>query len=144
MTEEYWLIKDGIINKKIIKKIQESKGEYILIFKKHSKQRTNQQNRALHLWFSQLSEALNKDGFDMRAVIREGVDIFWTPFTVKEHLWKPVQDAMLEKKSTTQLTTNEIDKIYEVVNKAIGERTGIFIEFPHIDLLIEREEDVKS
>ena len=94
--------------------------------------RTNRQNRALHVYFTLLGEALNDAGADMRSVIREGIDIPWTPTTVKEYLWRPVQEQQLGKKSTTELTTKEIDEIYDTINRAIGERTGVHVPFPCI------------
>ena len=73
---------------------------------------------------------LNADGFDMRAVIGESVDIFWTPYTIKEHLWRPTQKQLFGKKSSKSITTEEINQIYDVINKAVGERTGIHVPFP--------------
>lgn len=101
------------------------------------KKRTDQQNRALHLWFAQLSEALNDAGYDMRKTIREELDIPWTSYAVKEYLWRPLQKSMLGKKSTTQLTTEEIDQVYDVINLTIGERTGISVPFPSIEFLMQ-------
>jgi fructosamine-3-kinase len=105
------------------------------------KQRTGQQNAALHLYFTQLAEALNSAGFDMKKTIREDVDIPWTPENIKEFLWRKVQQAYLRKKSTTELTTEEIDKVYDVVNKVIAERTGVHIPFPSIDSAIDAERE---
>lgn len=106
--------------------------------------RTSQQNAAMHLFFTQLAEALNSAGFDMKKTIREGIDIPWTPENIKEFLWRPVQSAYLRKKSTTELTTSEIDKVYDVVNKIIGERTGVHIPFPSIDSAIDREREFEN
>lgn len=130
------IVKDGNLDPKIINQILSSKGKYLLTFKKYTETRTTRQNAALHLWFTQLAEALNKDGFDMRSVIKEDVDILWSDYTVKECLWRPVQKIFCGKKSTTQLTTEDINKIYDIINKAIGERTGIYIPFPCIEELI--------
>lgn len=102
------------------------------------KQRTLTQNRALHLWFTQVADTLNESGMDMRAVIREEVDIPWNMENVKNHLWRPLQIAILNKESTAKLTTSEIDKVYEVLNKVIGERCGFHIPFPCIDDLINK------
>jgi hypothetical protein len=102
-------------------------------------QRTPRQNNALHLFFSLLAEELNAGGYDMRKVIREAIDIPWTPYSVKEYLWRPVQKAQLGKKSTTKLTTKEIDQVYDTVNRVIGERTGVHVDFPSIEMM-EREE----
>lgn len=95
--------------------------------------RTDQQNKALHLWFTLLAVELNNAGFDMRKLIREGIDIPWSKDTVKEYLWRPVQKVMFGKKSTTQLETHELDKIWETLNRHIGERTGIHVPFPSED-----------
>lgn len=94
------------------------------------KTRTLRQNSSLHLFYSLLAEALNESGNDMKAVIREEIDIPWTPYTVKEYLWRPIQKQYLQEQSTTKLKTRDIDKIYDIVNKVIGERTGVFVPFP--------------
>ena len=96
-------------------------------------QRTSQQNRSLHLYFTLLADELNSAGYDMRKTLQDSIDIPWSPSSVKSFLWKPVQEAMLEKESTTELTTKEIDRIYDVINKAIGERTGVHVPFPSKD-----------
>lgn len=104
-----------------------------------TKKRTNQQNKALHLFYTLLADALNQAGYDMRETIRQDVDIPWTPVTVKEYLWRPIQKAYLREKSTTRLKTKDIDKVYDIVNKVIGERTGVHVPFPSIDNLIDRD-----
>ena len=100
------------------------------------KKRTLQQNKALHLWYKQLAETLNNSGFDMKSVIKD-VDIPWSAYTVKEHLFRPTMKTMLGKDSTTELETHEIDQIFGVISKVIGERTGIFIPFPSIEEMIK-------
>lgn len=96
-------------------------------------QRTSQQNRSLHLYFTLLAEELNQAGYDMKRTLKPGVDIPWTPDNVKEFLWKPVQHAYLDKESTTELTSAEIDKVYDVLNRHLGETTGVTVEFPSQD-----------
>jgi len=110
--------------------------EFAVTVEPIKKTRTSQQNRALHLYFTLLATELNNAGFDMRKVIREGIDIPWSKDTVKEYLWRPVQKVMFGKKSTTQLKTTDIDKIFDVVNRHIGERTGVHVEFPSAEELI--------
>lgn len=104
--------------------------------KKQIKTRTSNQNNSLHLWFRLLADELNSGGFDMRTLIRDEIDIPWNEYSVKEYLWRPVQIAQLGKKSTTKLTTDEIDKVYETINRAVGERTGIHVPFPSLDIMI--------
>ena len=58
---------------------------------------------------------------------------------VKELIWKSAQKVHLNKKSTTELTTNEVNKIYEQVNRYLAEKFGITQLFPSIDSLIEND-----
>jgi len=105
--------------------------------------RTLKQNSALHLWFTQLSEELNEKGFDMRKLIRQEVELSWTPYNVKEYLWRPFQKALFGHKSTTKLAkTEEIDKIYDNLNRVIIERTKGEADvppFPNIDDVLYKE-----
>ncbi|RJQ67313.1 MAG: hypothetical protein C4519_24260 [Desulfobacteraceae bacterium] len=113
--------------------------EISIEIKKYRKTRTTQQNKALHLWFTQLANELNDNGCDMRQVISQAVDIPWSPYTIKEHLFRPTMKTMFGYKSTRLLKTNEIDKIFDVISKAIGERTGLFIPFPSVETLMQEE-----
>ena len=101
----------------------------------HKEQRTGKQNNSLHLWFEQMATELNDSGYDMKKVIRQEIDIPWTAYTFKEFIWRPVQEAQLGKKSTTQLKTHEIDQIYDTVNRVIGVRTGVYVPFPSVESL---------
>ena len=93
--------------------------------------RTEQQNKALHLFFAQLADELNDHGFDMRKLIRQEVEISWTPFSVKEYLWRPIQRILTGKKSTTKLDkTREINLIYDNLNRIIIDRTNGEITMP--------------
>lgn len=135
----YGKIKEGKLvlnNPARYDKFMDSFGEgasVMLEVQKEVKLRSDKQRRAMELWFDMVAKALNKDGFDMRVFIDQGVDIMWTPYTVKEYLWRPMQQAILGKTTTRALTTDEIDKIYEPINKVMGERTGIHIPFPSIE-----------
>lgn len=101
--------------------------------RKATETRTSRQNRALHLYFRLLADELNLSGKDMKHVIRTAIS--WSPYAVKQYLWLPLQKARLGKKSTTELTTDEIDKIYDEINRIIGERTGVSVPFPSIESL---------
>jgi len=95
--------------------------------------RTLQQNKAMHLYYSQLAEALNDAGLDMKKVLKPHVDIPWTPASIKAHLWHPVQEAMLGKESTTALDTQQVSAVYDVLNRHISEKFGISVQFPRWD-----------
>jgi len=111
--------------------------------KKEIKVRTSIQNRALHKYYSLLAEGLNEAGFDMRTTIREDIDIPWSMESVKEYLWRPIQKVYLQEQSTTKLKKGDIDKIHDILNREIGNRTGVTIPFPSIENLIAEEEYLK-
>lgn len=90
--------------------------------------RTVLQNRALHKYFSLLADALNAGGYTVATTIKASV--IWTPLSVKELIWKPLQEVILNKKSTTELQKEEIDKVYDTVNLLTAERFKISILFP--------------
>ena len=115
----------------------ESKGLKLIELKQNQKRRTLIQTSALYLYFSFLSDELNEAGQDMKKVIRKEIDIPWTPENVKLFLWKPIMEAYLNKISTTQLTTEDINKCYDILNKVIGERTGVHVDFPSIESLVK-------
>lgn len=94
-------------------------------FRRKAKQRTLTQNRALHLFCQWLADALNDAGLDMRKTLRDDVDVPWTQASVKEYLWRPVQTAMTDKKSTTEITTIEPTEIHAVLARHLGERLGV-------------------
>jgi len=103
------------------------------------KQRTIQQNKALHLFFILLADDLNSAGYDIKKTLRNDIDIPWTPILVKELIWRKVQDAYLGKKSTTKLKTDEVSKVYDVINRYMGEKFGIDTQFPSIEELMRQE-----
>lgn len=95
------------------------------------KLRTDQQNRAMHLYFERVAEALNEGGYTVHVVLKQKVDIDWNMYAVKELLWRPAQQAILQKSSTTDLRKQEdIDKVYNHLNRHLGEKFGIHVEFP--------------
>lgn len=93
-----------------------------------TKKRTLKQNNSLWKYFEMLGDALNDAGLDQKKVIT--VDIPWNKNSVHEWLWKPVQKAQLLKESTTELTTAEVDKVYETVNRLMAEKFDLHVPFP--------------
>lgn len=92
--------------------------------------RTTLQNRALHMFFTMLGDALNAAGWDMKRTLTKQVEIPWMPGTVKEFLWRPIQSAMLDKDSTTELETNEVSMVYETLNRHTASKLGVSVSFP--------------
>lgn len=102
-------------------------------------QRTLTQNKALHKFYQLLADELNDAGLDQRKVLKPSVDIPWTRQAVKEQIWRPVQEAQLGKRSTTELTTTEIDQVFDTITRHLGEKFGISIQFPSIQELMLKE-----
>ena len=107
------------------------------------KQRTLKQNKALHLLFTMLADNLNTSGLDMRKTLKPGVDIPWTGEAVKEYLWRPIQKAQLNKESTTQLTTTDIDQVFDTINKQMGEKFCLTTELPIIERILDKQREAE-
>lgn len=110
---------------------------------KTEKQRTIQQNRALHLYFTLVANALNEAGLDMRVVLKPGIAIPWSAETVKEHLWRVIQKAQLQKESTTELSTADIDKVWLTLNTHLAEKFGIDQPFPSVEEIMNQPLSLK-
>lgn len=110
------------------------KGLYSVEIKKTTRVRTDTQNRALHLFFEHLAQELNNAGYCVQVVLKEKIDLDWDSDKVKELLWRPAQIAITKKKSTTKLDkTSDINKIYEHLNRHIGQKFGLHVPFPVLE-----------
>jgi len=106
--------------------------------KKVDKPRSNRQNKALHLYFTHLSNELNQLGitFNYRGLKGLEMEMRYTPDLVKEMIWKPIQQTLFKKESTTKLNTLEMNEIITILNKFFSER-GVYIAFPSIETLLD-------
>lgn len=96
---------------------------------KQERQRTLTQNRSLHVWFAQSSQALRDGGYTLKQVLASIPEIEMTPVAMKE-IWRQIQIVMVGKESTRDLTTKELQEVWEVVNREILLKRGIAIPFP--------------
>lgn len=94
------------------------------------KNRTSQQNKAMWKYFELLAKELNDAGYDMRKTLKHDIEIPWTKNSIHDHLWKPIQEAMTDKESTTELDTVEPSAIHTVLSRHLGERFGIYVPWP--------------
>jgi hypothetical protein len=92
-----------------------------------AKRRTLTQNRALHLFFSLLADALNGAGLDMRKVLKPSVEIPWTGKSVKEFIWRPVQEVMLDEASTAKVSTTDYTPVYQTLARHFASKHGLRI-----------------
>jgi hypothetical protein len=119
-------------------KAQWDKHHYLRVDLKTGKQRTLTQNRCLHLYCQQLADALNEAGLDFRQTIKDGVEVPWSDALAKEYLWRPIQRAVTGKESTTKPERAEYSQIYDVLNRHISGKFGIYCPWPSNDSLADR------
>lgn len=95
--------------------------------------RTPDQNRALHKYFTLLSEALNDAGLTVQHVLKEKIELNWTPMMIKELLWRDVQMRLFGKESTKDLDkVSEINEVHETLTRHMGQIFNLDpIPFPH-------------
>jgi hypothetical protein len=94
------------------------------------KSRTLKQNNSIHKYCAMVAEELNRQGIDMKALLKPEIEIPATPELVKTHIWKPVQNIMLDIESTTDLSTTDVDAVYQVISRHLAENHGISVAFP--------------
>lgn len=108
-------------------------GEYVVEIKRKRKKRTDQQNRALHLYFNKYAEEAAQAGLTVGLFYSEA-KVPWSPEVVKE-MWRTIQKHLFGITSTTQITTNEMNDIYDVMNQIMVSMGGPHIPFPSIEEL---------
>ena len=87
--------------------------------------RTQKQNSSAHLFFRQLAVVLNDGGFSVMTVLKHDAEIPWTETLVKEHLWRPVQEAMTGKESTTDANKVEYSDIHMALCRHLAQTLGV-------------------
>lgn len=99
--------------------------------------RTYLQNRSIHKWWSIMTEKLNNAGWTKKKYYEvKEVDIEWTPESFGEDVWRGIQEAMYQHRKTSKLEPAQVSKVYEVVNRHIGNTCGVSEDFPSVDSLI--------
>lgn len=111
---------------------QMQEGDELELIAVKPKQRTSKQNRSMWKYCELLALKLNAAGFDMRTFpFKSGLEIPWTKNSVMNIFWRPIQEAMYDQQSTTELTTAQTQEVYMVMDKTICDRTeGVRVEWP--------------
>ena len=73
----------------------------------------------------------------VKKTLREDFDMMWSETLFKEIIWREIQKAMFNTTSTKELNSDQINKIFDVINKHFGENLGIHIPFPSVETLEE-------
>jgi len=79
-----------------------------------------------------VARELENGGHTMQNVIQHinRVEITPTKENVKQIIWHEIQKALFGKKSTTELTTDEVNKVYEVMSMFLAREFEISLPFP--------------
>lgn len=104
----------------------------VISVERRRSKRTDQQNKALHVYYQLLADELNGAGYPIKLVLSKyKTDIDWDMQSVKDLIWRPIQKALLGKTSTTELSKQgDIENVYEHINRFVGENFGVFVPFP--------------
>lgn len=95
--------------------------------------RTNEQNKALHLWLHMKAQQCREAGVTAQMAFAETVELEMSDEMMKV-IWKTIQKALFNKKSTADLDKHgEIDEIYEHMNRFFAKEPFYLdgIDFPH-------------
>lgn len=110
-------------------------GKTEVTFKKVSNNRTSLQNRSLHLYCDQIALDMNDAGIGQRKffdLMKPGFDLPVSKLSIKE-LFRNVGFAIYGAKSTSDLKTDEIHEVWQVVNQRIMEITGVSRPWPSLE-----------
>ena len=129
---DFWVVDDRRSLEAFIKMMTQMYEEkkYLTLKIKGGKTRTSAQNNALHVYCRLLGEKLNDSGYDMKRVIKQEVDIPWSPSLVKEYLWKPIQKIVANEDSTAKAGSDDYYKTYSVLSRQLSDKFGVFVDFP--------------
>ena len=99
--------------------------------KKVNRTRSLQQNKALHLYFTFIADQLNDKNieYEWKGIKGMQMSCDYNTTIVKDFLWRPIQQQLFNKDSTTTITTQEINEVIDILSKAFA-HIGITILFP--------------
>jgi hypothetical protein len=108
--------------------------------------RTDRQNRAIHKYLEMVAHELSNQGQTMNGVVAKMTTTESPPTknSVKEVIWKPIQTILCGKKSTTELSTAEVNKVYEVVSQFLANQFQISLPFPTYEDIIYGQDSTKT
>ncbi len=89
--------------------------------------RSLKQNASMHVYFEEVATECNARGVTMR-MMTEYTDIEHTPESIKM-FWKQIAKIKYGKEKTSQMTSKEIDGVYEEFNKMLA-HFDLQVSFP--------------
>lgn len=108
-----------------------------------TKIRSLRQNSAIHKYLEMVAHELANQGQTIQSIVKKVnmVEITPTTQTIKEIIWRPIQEIVIGKKSSTELTTAEVNQVYDIISMFLSKNFEIYLPFPSQK---ETEEYLKS
>jgi len=91
---------------------------------------------SVHLYLEMVAKVLADEGHTMQDVVKaiRTAEILPTKNALKEVVWKPLLSIITGKDSTTKQSSVEVDKVYEAMNKWLGQEFEVHVPFPSEDI----------
>ena len=87
----------------------------------------------VNLFSDELAIILNDAGLTFNCAMGKGVKSPWTEAKVKALIWHKVQKLQFDIDSTAKLNTEQVSKVYEVINRYTSVKFGVSVIFPSKD-----------
>jgi hypothetical protein len=92
--------------------------------------RTIPQNNSLQKGCRNLAELFGDAGKDMRKVLKPEIEIPWTGDSVREYMFNPIAKIMFDGRTSSELSTEEIQEVWKVLIRHTGEKHGVTTPWP--------------
>lgn len=131
MAEE-WVVNSQQSKEAFLKHMEElyDQHKYVTFTWKTGRQRTNTQNAALHQYLKDLATTLNDSGYDVQTALAKAISRPWNQKSCKELLWRPIQEAMIDKTSTAEAERAQYGDIYDVLHRHLATNLGVNVPWP--------------
>lgn len=96
-------------------------------FDKPIKPRTPQQNKAMHVYFTEIADILNESGISVQLFLKD-FEIDYSKEMIKG-IWRAIARSKFGKDSTADLTTKELQEVFEEFNRQVSKH-GLHLPFP--------------
>ena len=121
----------------LVKQALKLMGLNVISVKSVSEMKSDNQRNALHLWFDQIATEAERRGQTVDMWIKHPTEMAITESMLKD-TFRATGKKMFGWKSTEDAKKDEFAIVQKLFDKAVIERLGIDIEFPNLDLLIDK------
>lgn len=87
----------------------------------------------IKIFSDELAIILNNAGLTFNCAMGKGHKSYWSESKVKALIWHKVQKLQFDIDSTTKLDTEQVSKVYELINRYTSSQFGVSVVFPSKD-----------